>query len=332
IHNLLYINPIINYRLHTMETEKSILEIKEKIEELKERDENGNTSLSSEINEYEIKLRDLMWSLHLGLSPWEIVQLSRHPERPVLQDYLELIFKNFVEFRGDRYYSDDRAIIGGFAEIGDQKIMLIGHNKGKNTEENVERNFGMSRPEGYRKALRLMKLAERFTIPIVTFIDTPGAFPGLEAEERGQAEAIARNITEMTSIEVPIISVVIGEGGSGGALGIGVGDKILMLSNAIYSVISPEGCASILWRDAKYAADAAAALNLTANSLLNLNVIDEIIKEPSEGAHANYQQTANAVKKSVIKNIKKLKGLSANELIETRFRKYSKIGKFSIVG
>jgi acetyl-CoA carboxylase carboxyl transferase subunit alpha len=315
-----------------METEKSILEIKEKIEELKERDENGNTSLSSEINEYEIKLRDLMWSLHLGLSPWEIVQLSRHPERPVLQDYLELIFKNFVEFRGDRYYSDDRAIIGGFAEIGDQKIMLIGHNKGKNTEENVERNFGMSRPEGYRKALRLMKLAERFTIPIVTFIDTPGAFPGLEAEERGQAEAIARNITEMTSIEVPIISVVIGEGGSGGALGIGVGDKILMLSNAIYSVISPEGCASILWRDAKYAADAAAALNLTANSLLNLNVIDEIIKEPSEGAHANYQQTANAVKKSVIKNIKKLKGLSANELIETRFRKYSKIGKFSIVG
>jgi acetyl-CoA carboxylase carboxyl transferase subunit alpha len=318
--------------LHTMETEKSILEIKEKIEELKERDENGNTSLSSEINEYEIKLRDLMWSLHLGLSPWEIVQLSRHPERPVLQDYLELIFKNFVEFRGDRYYSDDRAIIGGFAEIGDQKIMLIGHNKGKNTEENVERNFGMSRPEGYRKALRLMKLAERFTIPIVTFIDTPGAFPGLEAEERGQAEAIARNITEMTSIEVPIISVVIGEGGSGGALGIGVGDKILMLSNAIYSVISPEGCASILWRDAKYAADAAAALNLTANSLLNLNVIDEIIKEPSEGAHANYQQTANAVKKSVIKNIKKLKGLSANELIETRFRKYSKIGKFSIVG
>ncbi len=315
-----------------MEPEKSILEIKEKIEELKERDENGNTSLSSEINEYEIKLRDLMWSLHLGLSPWEIVQLSRHPERPVLQDYLELIFRNFVEFRGDRYYSDDRAIIGGFAEIGDQKIMLIGHNKGKNTEENVERNFGMSRPEGYRKALRLMKLAERFAIPIVTFIDTPGAFPGLEAEERGQAEAIAKNITEMTSIEVPIISVVIGEGGSGGALGIGVGDKILMLSNAIYSVISPEGCASILWRDAKYASDAAAALNLTANSLLNLDIIDEIIKEPSEGAHANYQQTANAVKKSVIKNIKKLKGLSANELIETRFRKYSKIGKFSIVG
>ncbi len=315
-----------------MEPEKSILEIKEKIEELKERDENGNNGLSSEIVEYEIKLRDLMWSLHLGLSPWEIVQLSRHPERPVLQDYLELIISNFVEFRGDRYYSDDRAIIGGFAELGEQKIMLIGHNKGKNTEDNIERNFGMSRPEGYRKALRLMKLAERFNVPIVTFIDTPGAFPGLEAEERGQAEAIAKNITEMTSIEVPIISVVIGEGGSGGALGIGVGDKILMLSNAIYSVISPEGCASILWRDAKYASDAAAALNLTANSLLNLNIIDEIIKEPSEGAHANYQQTTNAVKKSVIKNIKTLKGLTTNELIETRFRKYSKIGKFSVVG
>lgn len=313
-----------------MEPEKSILEIKEKIEELKERNGNGNVSLSSEIIEYENKLRDLMWSLHLGLSPWEIVQLSRHPERPVLQDYLELIFKNFVELRGDRFYADDRAIIGGFAELGEHKIMLIGHNKGKNTVDNVERNFGMARPEGYRKALRLMKLAERFNVPIVTIIDTPGAFPGLEAEERGQAEAIAKNLTEMASIEVPIISVVIGEGGSGGALGIGVGDKILMLSNAIYSVISPEGCASILWRDAKYASDASAALKLTASSLLDLNVIDEIVKEPGDGAHMNYQQTANAVKKSIIKNIKTLKGLTAKELIDARFKKYSEIGKFEL--
>jgi len=315
-----------------MEPEKSILEIKGKIKELNKLNGNGNLSLSSEVIEYENKLRDLMWSLHLGLSPWEIVQISRHPGRPVLQDYLELIFKNFVEFRGDRYFSDDRAIIGGFAELGDQKIMLIGHNKGKNTVDNIERNFGMGRPEGYRKALRLMKLAERYNVPIVTFIDTPGAFPGLEAEERGQAEAIARNLTEMAAIEVPIISVVIGEGGSGGALGIGVGNKILMLSNAIYSVISPEGCASILWRDAKYASDAAAALNLTASSLLDLNVIDEIIKEPGEGAHLDYQQTANAIKKSIIKNIKELKELGANELVDARFKKYSEIGRFSSLG
>jgi acetyl-CoA carboxylase carboxyl transferase subunit alpha len=314
-----------------MEPEKSILEIKEKIEELKELNEASKDSLSSEIFEYENKLRELMWSLHLGLSPWEIVQLSRHPERPVLQDYIELIFKNFIELRGDRYFADDRAIIGGFAKLGDQKVMLIGHNKGKNTEDNLERNFGMGRPEGYRKALRLMKLAERFNIPVITFIDTPGAFPGLEAEERGQAEAIARNLTEMASIEVPIISIVIGEGGSGGALGIGVGDKILMLSNAIYSVISPEGCASILWRDAKFASDAAMALNLTASSLLHLNVIDEIIREPNEGAHVNYQQTATAVKNSIIKNIKTLKRLTADELIETRFQKYSKMGKFTTV-
>lgn len=314
-----------------MEPEKSILEIKEIIEELRERNGDSNDNLSSEIIEYEKKLRDLMWSLKLDLTPWEIVQLSRHPERPVLQDYIELIIDNFVELRGDRYYADDRAIIGGFAELGDQKIMLIGHNKGKNTEDSIERNFGMGRPEGYRKALRLMKLAERFNVPIVTFIDTPGAFPGLEAEERGQAEAIARNLTEMASLEVPIISVVIGEGGSGGALGIGVGDKILMLSNAIYSVISPEGCASILWRDAKFASDAATALNLTASSLLHLNVIDEIIREPGEGAHSNYQQTSNAVKKSIIKNIKTLKRLTANELIETRFEKYSRIGKFKLV-
>ena len=247
-----------------MDVVKSIVEIKGKIKELKELSENGTEILNSEIIEYENKLSELMQSLHLNLSPWQIVQLSRHPQRPVLQDYLARIFSNFVELHGDRYFSDDKALIGGFAEIGEQKVMLIGHNKGKNTDESVERNFGMVRPEGYRKALRLMKLAERFNIPIITFIDTPGAFPGKEAEERGQAEAIARNLTNMISIEVPIISIVIGEGGSGGALGIGVGDKILMLSNAIYSVISPEGCASILWRDAKYAPDAAEAFTLKA--------------------------------------------------------------------
>jgi len=315
-----------------MEPEKSITSIKDKIEELKGLN-GGGKKLSAEIISYENELKDLMRSLHLGLTPWEIVQLSRHPQRPVLQDYIGLAFKNFVELKGDRYFSDDKAIIGGFAEISNQKVMIIGHNKGKNTIENVERNFGMARPEGYRKALRLMKLAERFNVPIITLIDTPGAYPGADAESRGQAEAIARNLTEMASVEVPIISVVIGEGGSGGALGIGVGDKILMLSNAIYSVITPEGCASILWRDAKkFAPDAASALNLTAVSLLNLDVIDEIITEPIDGAHMHYKQTATAVKKSILKNLKLLKDLSPEELLNRRFEKYSKIGKYTIAG
>lgn len=264
------------------------------------------------------------------LSAWDVVNISRHPNRPILQDYLSLIFTNFVELHGDRYYSDDLAMIGGFAEIGDQKVMLIGHNKGKNVNENIERNFGMANPDGYRKALRLMKLAERFNIPIVTIIDTPGAFPGLEAEERGQAEAIAKNLTEMASLEVPVICVVIGEGGSGGALGIGVGDKILMLSNSIYSVISPEGCASILWRDAKFAPAAAEALNLTASALHKHGVIDEIIEEPGEGAHTNYEKIAESVKSSILRNLEKYINVSIEELIQRRFEKYSGMGKFSV--
>jgi acetyl-CoA carboxylase carboxyl transferase subunit alpha len=263
------------------------------------------------------------------LTAWDIVKISRHSNRPVLQDYLELIFKNFIELHGDRSFSDDKAIIGGFAEIGDMKVMLIGHNKGKNTNENIERNFGMAKPEGYRKALRLMKLAQRFNIPIVTFIDTPGAFPGLEAEERGQAESIAKNITEMATLTVPVVSIVIGEGGSGGALGIGVGDKLLMLSNSIYSVISPEGCASILWRDAKYAPDAAEALNLTASALYRHGIIDEIIQEPGEGAHSDYQMTARSIKNAIVCNIRSLQRFTKDELIQRRFEKYSAIGKFS---
>ncbi len=267
-----------------------------------------------------------------GKTAWEIVKISRHPNRPLLQDYLELVFENFIELHGDRYFADDPAVVGGFAEIAGEKVMLIGHNKGKNTKENIERNFGMAKPEGYRKALRLMRLAERFNIPIITIIDTPGAFPGIEAEERGQAESIAKNITEMAKIEVPIISVVIGEGGSGGALGIGVGNTILMLSNAIYSVISPEGCASILWRDSSYAPDAADALNLTAKSLLKLEVIDEIINEPGDGAHTDYNKTAEEVKNSIIKNLKLLKNLSVNKLLDKRDEKYSNMGDFSTKG
>ena len=264
------------------------------------------------------------------LTPWDIVKISRHPQRPVFQDYLYLIFNNFIELHGDRAFGDDHAIIGGFAEIGGERIMLIGHNKGKNTDEQILRNFGMAKPEGYRKALRLMKLAQRFNLPVVTVIDTPGAFPGLEAEERGQAESIARNITEMASLEVPVIAVVIGEGGSGGALGIGVGDRILMLSNAIYSVISPEGCAAILWRDAKFAPDAAEALNLTAEALLRHGVIDEIIAEPGKGAHTNYQKTAQSLRKAIMKNLDEIKDIPTQELLNQRFAKYSAMGKFGV--
>lgn len=262
---------------------------------------------------------------------WDIVKISRHPQRPVFQDYLDLVFTDFMELHGDRYFSDDKAIIGGFATIDGSKIMLIGHNKGKNTNENIERNFGMAKPEGYRKALRLMKLAQRFNLPVVTLIDTPGAFPGIEAEERGQAESIAKNITEMAALEVPVVSIVIGEGGSGGALGIGVGDKILMLSNSIYSVISPEGCASILWRDAKFAPDAAEALNLTAHALLKHGIIDEIVNEPGEGAHSNYKKTASDLKKAIMKNLKSLQKLSTQSLLDQRFAKYSAMGKFSLL-
>jgi len=276
------------------------------------------------------KVKDMSKKSNKELTPWEIVQISRHPKRPILQDYITHITKNFIEFHGDRYFSDDKAMIGGFAEIGGQRVMLIGHNKGKKVTENIERNFGMAKPDGYRKALRLMKLAQRFNVPIVTFIDTPGAFPGLEAEERGQAEAIAKNLTEMASIEVPIVCVVIGEGGSGGALGIGVGDKVLMLSNAIYSVISPEGCASILWRDAAFAPDAAEALNLTARALHKHGVIDEIIEEPGEGAHTDTKKIADLIEKAVVKNIKSLQKLSVEELIQSRFEKFSAMGKFTV--
>jgi len=263
-----------------------------------------------------------------ALTPWDVVKISRHPERPVFQDYIRLCFDEFIELHGDRYYSDDKAIVGGLATIAGQRIILLGQYKGKNTEEQIFRNFGMARPEGYRKALRLMRLAEKFNIPVITIIDTPGAFPGMHAEERGQAESIAKNITEMVTVSVPIICVVVGEGGSGGALGIGVGDRILMLSNAIYSVISPEGCASILWRDAQYAPQAAEALNLTAQALLRLDVIDEIIQEPGDGAHTDYNIMAESVKNSILKNLDDLKELSTDELLEKRYLKFASMGKF----
>lgn len=262
-------------------------------------------------------------------TPWETVKLARNPLRPVLQDYLGAIFTDFTEFHGDRRYSDDKAITSGFARIGGESVMVIGHNKGKTIEENIERNFGCALPDGYRKALRMMQLAERFNVPIITFIDTQGAFPGLEAEERGQAEAIARNLVEMARIKVPIICVIVGEGGSGGALGLGVGDRILMLSNAVYSVISPEGCAGILWRDGTKAPLAAAALKPTALSLQELEVIDRIIDEPEEGAHTDYDATFASVKRVILEELKSLKKVPKTKLNKRRFEKFSKMGIYN---
>ncbi|MCK4835146.1 MAG: acetyl-CoA carboxylase carboxyltransferase subunit alpha [Candidatus Aminicenantes bacterium] len=309
-----------------LEFEKPIKEIENKITELKELSIKSKVNFTSEITELEKRCQKQIEEIYSNLTSWQILQIARHPKRPVLQDYIPLIFNNFIELHGDRVYGDDRALIGGFATLDHQKLMLIGHNKGKTVEENVERNFGMAKPEGYRKALRLMKIAEKFNIPIVTFIDTQGAYPGLEAEKRGQAEAIASNLTEMAQIEVPIITLVTGEGGSGGAIGIGVGDVILMLSFSIYSVISPEGCASILWRDAKFAPDAAEALQITAPALLKLKVINEIVKEPIGSAHRNYGETALNIKKCLIKYLQILKSQPVKKLLRRRFELYAQMG------
>lgn len=265
------------------------------------------------------------------LTPWQIVQLARHPDRPVMQDYIVGVFSEFIELHGDRLYGDDPALIGGFATIDNRKVMLIGHNKGKNIDERIKRNFGSAKPEGNRKALRLMRLAEKFNIPIVSFIDTQAAFAGKEAEERGQHESIARNLYEMAGVNVPIVVVVTGEGGSGGALCIGVGDAVCMLSNAIYSVIPPEGCAAILWRDSSNAPLAAEAMKLTAPSLLELGVIDEIVVEPSGGAHIDPYGAALAVRSAIIKHLEKLDGVPTDILLARRFDKFARLGRFTAI-
>ncbi|OGV76707.1 MAG: acetyl-CoA carboxylase carboxyltransferase subunit alpha [Lentisphaerae bacterium RIFOXYB12_FULL_65_16] len=311
-----------------LEFEKTIIDIESKIAELQKLSAENKLDLSVQIRELKKRAQAYKERVYDGLTAWQRLQVARHPQRPVLQDFISMMFSGFVELHGDRGIADDRALIGGFATLGDYRVVLVGHNKGKTAEENAERNFGMAKPEGYRKALRLFKLAEKWNLPIITFIDTAGAYPGLEAEERGQAEAIAHNLTEMARIQVPIVTLVSGEGGSGGAIGIGVGDVVLMLTNAVYSVISPEGCASILWRDAEHAPEAAEALKITAKSLLEMGVIDEIVTEPAGGAHRDPTQTAEEVRKALQKHLAVLCAKSVPVLLEERFRKYSGMGRF----
>jgi len=311
-----------------LDFEKPVVELEKKIEELKKLSANEKIDFSQEIMSLEKKCDELKKEIFGNLTPWQRVQLARHPRRPYTLDYINLLLSDFVEVRGDRNFADDPAIVAGMAKFENETVVVIGHQKGRTLQENMMRNFGMPHPEGYRKALRVMKLAERFSIPVISFIDTPGAYPGIGAEERGQAEAIARNLKAMSELEVPIIIVVIGEGGSGGALGIGVGDKILMLENAIYSVISPEGCASILWRDTAKAPEAAEALKLTARDLLELKVIDEIIEEPLGGAHRDMGFMAKQLAEKIKTYIAELKNLPVEELLRRRYQRFRLMGEF----
>ncbi len=307
-----------------LEFEKPILELEQKIEEMRRYAD--NPEIAQEIARIEKRVMQLTQSVYSGLTRWQRVQIARHPERPYTLDYITMIVKDFIELHGDRTFRDDHAVVGGFGKLDDQTIMLIGQQKGRDTKSNVYRNFGMMNPEGYRKALRLMKLAEKFGKPVVTLLDTPGAFPGLEAEERGQAEAIARNLFEMARLKTPIIVVIIGEGASGGALGIGLGDRILMLENAWYSVISPESCSSILWRSWNYKEQAAEALQLTAPDLKKQGIIDVIVPEPLGGAHRNHQKMAEILKATLLAELKGLMKIKPEKLLERRIEKFSKMG------
>ncbi len=307
--------------------EKPILDLEEKLAALPADGGDNAAENAKAIQKLKSEIEKLCKTVYASLTPWQIVQVARHKSRPTIRDYISGCFNDFIELHGDRCGGDDAGIIGGFARIEGQRFMLIGHQKGKTVEENVKANFGMANPEGYRKALRLMRLAEKYKLPVVSLVDTPGAYPGKNAEERGQAEAIARNLTAMARLQTPIIVIVTGEGGSGGAIGIGVGDIVAMLSNAVYSVISPEGCASILWRDGSKAPDAAAALKITAASLRELGIIDASIPAPPGGAPRYPAETMAAVKAFLLNNLRTLKGLSTRKLVDRRFEKYSNIGR-----
>jgi acetyl-CoA carboxylase carboxyl transferase subunit alpha len=311
-----------------LDFEQPIAELEGKIEQLRFVQDDSAVDISEEISRLEAKNLTLTKDIYAKLTPWQIAQVARHPQRPYTLDYLEHIFTDFEELHGDRTFADDHAIVGGIARFAGQSCVVIGHQKGRDTKEKIHRNFGMPRPEGYRKALRLMRLAERFGMPVFTFVDTPGAYPGIDAEERGQSEAIGRNLYEMAELKVPIITTIIGEGGSGGALAIAVADAVMMLQYSTYSVISPEGCASILWKSAEKAGEAAEIMGITATRLKTLGLIDRVITEPAGGAHRDHRAMAVQLKKALQDQLKQLVTLSSTELIERRFERVMAYGRF----
>jgi len=312
--------------LNFLDFEQPIAELQAKIEELRLVGDDNEINISEEINRLEAKSRSLTESIFSGLKPWQISQLARHPQRPYALDYIERIFTDFQELHGDRAFADDPAIVGGVGRMEGRPVMVVAHQKGRDTKEKIRRNFGMPRPEGYRKALRLMEMAERFELPLLTLIDTPGAYPGVDAEERGQSEAIARNLFVMSQLKTPIVCAVIGEGGSGGALAVGVGDRVLMLKYSTYSVISPEGCASILWKSAERASEAAEAMGITADRLKQLELIDEVIEEPLGGAHRDADAMAESLKTTLVEKLNELEGLPTDQLLEQRYHRLMSYG------
>ena len=312
-----------------LEFEKDIVEIQGQIQKLVEMAEESGFDVTEQLEDLRTKLETLKEDTYQNLTPIEQVQVARHPRRPYTLDHIERVFTDWIELHGDRAFRDDAAIVAGWARLDGRSVMVLGHQKGRDIKENLRRNFGMAHPEGYRKALRFMRQAEKFGRPVITFIDTPGAYPGIGSEERGISEAIASNLREMAHLRVPLISVVIGEGGSGGALGLGVTDRILMLEHSIYSVISPEGCAAILWRSAEHREKAAAALRLTSKDLLGLGIADEVIPEPPGGAHSDWDATASSLQEALIRNLKELRKLSTDKLLKARWGKYDAIGEWS---
>lgn len=313
--------------LQYLDFERPIIDLENRLEKLRMADDGSDRNLRDEIGKLEKKIGKIRKEIFSNLNRWQITQLARHPNRPYMLDYVNLCFKNFLEIHGDRAFRDDPPVVCGFAELEGERVVLIGQQKGRNTTEKIRRNFGMANPEGYRKALRVMKLAEKFSLPVVCFIDTPGAFPGIGAEERGQAEAIARNLLEMARLETPIVVAVIGEGGSGGALALGVGDEILMMEYAIYSVISPEGCASILWRDTAKAETAAEMMKITAPDLKKFGVVDRIVPEPPGGAHRDHKAAAEAVKAALVEAVAALRAIPVPKLLDRRYAKFREIGQ-----
>jgi acetyl-CoA carboxylase carboxyl transferase subunit alpha len=311
-----------------LEFEQPIAELETKIEQLRFAQDDSAVDISEEISRLEVKSQALTKDIYAKLTPWQVAQVARHPQRPYTFDYIQNIFTDFEELHGDRSFGDDKAIVGGMARFNGQSCMVIGHQKGRDTKEKILRNFGMPRPEGYRKAMRLMKLAEKFELPIFTFVDTPGAYPGMDAEERGQSEAIGHNLYVMAELKVPLIATIIGEGGSGGALAIAVGDSVVMLQYSTYSVISPEGCASILWKSPDRASDAAETMGITASRLKSLGLVDRIVTEPVGGAHRDHQAIATSLKRALQDVLKQLSGLKPDQLVERRMERLMSYGKF----